>query len=81
MFISAATGSFKVRWADSRQYQTANVRIASQNLSTDGAAPYVISPELILPANGRIVLDLEDTSGAQNTIQLVFRGAKLFRKR
>lgn len=80
LYVAAATGAFKLRWSDSRQYFVSNERIASQNLSTDPAAPYPIYPELPLPANGRITLDLEDTSGAGNSIQIVFRGAKRFRR-
>lgn len=80
VYIASATGAFKVRFADSRQYFVSNLRVASQNLSTDPAAPYPLFPELPLPANGRILVELEDTSGAGNTIQLVFRGAKRWRR-
>jgi len=80
LYIAAATGAFKIQFADSRQYFVSNVGIASQNLSTDAAAPYPLYPELPLPANGRIQIILEDTSGNPNTIQLVFRGAKRWKR-
>jgi hypothetical protein len=79
LFIATSTGPFKIRWSDSRQYFTSSNRIDSRNLSSDGAAPYPIVPELPLPANGRIGIDIENLSGAGNTIQLVFRGVKRFR--
>lgn len=81
VLVPAQTGSFKFRWADSQQYWSSNARVDSRAYSSDPAAPTPIFPEMPIPANGRILLDLEDTSAAGNSIQLVFRGAKQFLRR
>lgn len=78
LVISQATGIFSVRFSDSRNYFLSSARIASANLSSDPSSPYPIFPELPVPPNGKIIVDLLDTSGAGNTIQLVFRGAKRY---
>ena len=36
-------------------------------------------PASLIPAGGRIGIDIQDTSGAQNTIELLFRGVKRYR--
>lgn len=76
VIIAAATGTFAVRFSDSRQYFLSSARISSQNLSATPEAPTPIVPELELPAGGKLLVDLLDTSGAPNTIQFVFRGVK-----
>ena len=78
LVISQATGTFAVRFSDSRNYFLSSGRIASANLTSDPASPYPIFPELPISPNGKIIVDIQDTSGAGNTIQLVFRGAKRF---
>ncbi len=79
LYVATSTGAFSLRWSDSRQYYVSNSRIASANLSTDPAAPYPIFPQIVLPKNGRIGIEIGDTSGAGNTIQLVWRGWKRFK--
>lgn len=75
--VASSTGTFDVRFADSRLYYLSDTRIASGVLTAND--PYPIMPALIIPAGGRITLDFLDTSAAQNTVQLVFRGAKRYR--
>lgn len=77
--IPLATGSFTLRLGDSRMYYLSDSRIASTIYTAND--PYPIVPALIIPAGGRIVIDIADTSGAGNTIQIVFLGAKRYPKR
>lgn len=79
LFISANTGAFSVRFSDSQWYWLSSARIINTNLPGDAAAPFPVFPELLLPAGGRIGLDLLDTSAAPNTIQIVMRGVKRYR--
>lgn len=73
------TGSFNVRFADSQGYYLSNGVIANANLVGDAASPYVVWPGILIPAGGRIGIDIQDTSGQSNTIEILFRGVKRYR--
>lgn len=77
--IAFATGSFNVRFSDSQGFYLSNGLIASANLIGDAASPYPIFPEILIPAGGRIGVDIVDTSNAGNTIEILFRGVKRYR--
>lgn len=77
--IPLATGAFTFRYSDSRLYWTSDSQIAS--VIYTAIDPYPVAPPLIIPAGGRIGIDLTDTSVATNTIQIVFRGAKRYQSR
>jgi hypothetical protein len=77
--IASMTGSFNIRFADSQGYYLSNGLIASANLLGDAASPFPVFPEILIPAGGRIAIDIQDTSGGTNTIQLLCRGVKRYR--
>jgi hypothetical protein len=77
--LALFTGSFNVRFADSQGYYWSNGMIASANLQGDAASPYPVFPEILIPAGGRIGIDIQDTSGNTNTIELQCRGVKRYR--
>lgn len=79
LVIALATGSFNVRFADSQGFYLSNGMIASANLIGDAASPYPVFPEILIPAGGRIGIDIQDTSGQQNTIEILCRGVKRYR--
>jgi hypothetical protein len=78
VYIAAATGAFAVQFSDSDWYQLSSGRIVSANIQGDAASPFPILPEIVIPAGGRIGINIADLSNASNTIQIVFRGAKRF---
>lgn len=78
LVIQLFTGPFAVKFTDSDWYALSNVPIVNANLVGTPSTPYPILPEIILPAGGRIGVDITDLSGAQNTIQILFRGAKRY---
>ena len=77
--IAYSTGAFNVRFADSQGYYLSNGMIVSANILGDASSPYPIFPEILIPAGGRIGIDIQDTSGSGNTIELLFRGVKRYR--
>lgn len=77
--IAFNTGIFNVRFADSQGYYLSNGMIVSANILGDAASPFVIFPGILIPAGGRIGVDIQDTSGDPNTIELLFRGVKRYR--
>jgi len=79
LVIAYSTGAFNVRFADSQGYYLSNGMIVSANIIGDAASPYPIFPGILIPAGGRIGIDIQDTSGSTNVIQLLARGVKRYR--
>lgn len=77
--VNFHTGAFSVRFADSQGYYLSSGMILDANLQGDPSSPYPIFPEIVIPAGGRIGIDIADLSAAPNTIQIGFRGVKRFR--
>jgi hypothetical protein len=77
--ITTLTGPFTVLFKDSQRFQLSNAQIAWSNIVGDASSPYPIFPEIVIPAGGEIGIDITDTSGAPNVIQIAFRGVKRFK--
>jgi len=78
--LTANTGVFAVRFSDSQGYYLSNGLLRSAIfLVGTVAVPFAVFPELVLPSGGRIGIDIQDLSGAPNTVELTFRGVKRYR--
>jgi len=78
--IFTASGAFAVRIYDGDQYALSTGLIRSQNLTATPGDPFPWFPEVWYPAGGKILLDIQDTSGVDdNVIQLLFLGANRYR--
>ncbi len=77
--LFSSTGAFSVRFQDGQQYYLSNDLIMSTNLLGTAGDPFPVFPEVFYPAGGKIVLDIEDTSNAPNTGQLIFIGAHRYK--
>ena len=74
------TGVFAVRFSDSQGFYLSNGMIPNANfLYGTVPVPYPIFPEIVLPAGGRVGIDIQDLSGAPNAIEISFRGVKRYR--
>lgn len=81
LVVTTKTGEFEVQFSDTRQYFFSNTYMHSLGLSTDPGNPTSLGGKgIVIAAGGRIGINLHDLSGAPNTIQIVFRGAKLVRQ-
>jgi hypothetical protein len=78
-YISLYTGAFQIRLADSTGYQLQSGFINSGALSQSSNQPTVLSPAHLFPAGSKILIDIEDLSGAPNGLQIVFPGVKLYK--
>jgi hypothetical protein len=76
--INRNTGLFMVQFSDSDWYFLSSEPIVSLNIQGDPASPYPVFPEIIIPAGGRIGINITDLSGNPNTIQMLFRGVKRY---
>lgn len=80
IYITGTEGSFTLRLYDSNFFALSNQELSSSNFfQNDGPIPFVIAPSIIIPAGGSIQFDITDTSGANNNVQIAFRGVKLFK--
>ncbi len=77
--LFTSTGTFSVRFQDGQQYYISSDFVFSQCLSNEAGDPFPVFPEVFYPAGGRIVLDIQDTSNAGNTGQIIFVGANRYR--
>lgn len=85
MLMRRATGAFRIRLYDSAGHYFSssgeggtNDRVPDNCLFGDGQLPFLMVPYMQIPAGGFIAFDLEDTSNAGNTIELVFTGSKVY---
>lgn len=79
LVINRATSPlFTVQFSDSDWYFLSSAPIFSANIQGDPASPYPVWPEIIIPAGGRIGINIADLSNAENTIQILFRGVKRY---
>jgi hypothetical protein len=78
--IASATSDFRFRYADESGYYTSNAMLDSSAIPVNAALPFPVTPQLRYSAGGRIPIDLTDTSGAGNTINMWFLGTKRFQK-
>lgn len=78
--VVANSGTFAVRFSDSQGYYLSNGMLLSATFFQGALAIlFPIFPEVMIPAGGRIGIDIQDLSGAENTVQLLFRGVKRYR--
>ncbi len=74
-----STGPFSIRFQDGEQYYLASGLVPNVNLPKSPGDPFPWAPQIPYPAGGKILFDIQDTSGAPNTIQLVFIGENQYR--
>jgi len=78
--IFTSTGTFSLRIYDGDQYALSPGLILSQNLTSSPGDPFPWFPEVWYPAGGKILIDIQDTSGSGgNVVELLFLGANRYR--
>ena len=88
MWTRQSTGPFKIQIRDSQLQNLiqggtdagggTNDRCRVECCFGDGSLPFLVVPHPVIPAGQLIIFDLEDVSGAPNTINLAFIGAKVY---
>lgn len=77
--VFTATGLFAVQFQDGQGYYLSAGLMYSDNLPNTPGDPFPTFPEVLYPANGRIYINIQDLSGADNSIQLLFIGVNRYR--
>jgi hypothetical protein len=78
-YISLYTSTFTLQLTDASGNRIFDVPINSGAFSQSASVPTVISPRRVIPAGGKILVDITDTSNATNPVQIAFVGRKLIK--
>jgi hypothetical protein len=70
---------FAVRFQDGEGYCLQSGMVNSTNYPNNPGDPFPWLPEVVYPASGRIWIDIQDLSVAQNTVQILFIGANRYK--
>ncbi len=73
------TGAYEIRFQLPNGRYRSSARIRNANAVGTAQFPVPVFPAIVLPAGGKVGIDIKDLSNAQNTVQLVFVGVKRFR--
>lgn len=74
----SSTGAYNLRLRTPRGKNYPQTWCKHSNLIGSAAFPTPLETPWYFPATGKISVDLKDTSGTSNTIQILFRGRRLF---
>lgn len=74
----ASTSTFTLQFTDHKGFSLSNAPVASANYSNDPANPTAWESEITVPKRAKITIDVTDTSGAGNTVQIVLIGVHRF---
>lgn len=74
-----STGTFNINIKDNSGKPIYSSSADASLVVGNAQLPVRIRPALYFPASGKIGISLQDTSGAQNTVELVFSGIRKFR--
>lgn len=72
-------GTFKIQFQDGQGYVISSGMVFSQNMPNTAGDPFPRFPEILYPAGGRIILNIQDTSGDDNTGQIIFMGVHQYK--
>ena len=79
--VGTQTGTYEVRFRLPNGRYMSNARIANANLVGSAQFPVLLPHPVVIPAAGQLGIDIKDTSGASNTVQIVLWGSKRYRTR
>ena len=89
LLCRSSTGAFRIRlgtsdsgiWFSGAGTQptggSGNDRVLDSLIFGNGQFPFPVIPHIWFPKSASIIMDLQDTSGAGNTIEFAFHGSKL----
>jgi len=73
------TGAYRLNFKTGTGRYLAQQGLRNANIVGTGQFPCVLPKPMLIPARGRIAVDIEDLSVAGNTVELVFIGIRLYR--
>lgn len=77
--VGSQTGAYslRLRLPSGRQYPAGYVK----NVNFVGTAqfPVPVEPNVVFPSGSKVSIDIKDTSGSSNTVQLLLIGSKLLK--
>ncbi len=77
---NATSSSYQLRLKLKNGRPLSNAYVNAANLVGTAQFPVALPREIQFDASGQIGLDIKDTSGSSNTVQLIFIGVKRFKR-
>ena len=78
--VGKKTGDYKINWRTGQGRAIANQRLFDDNIVGIGRLPIKLPKPVIVPARGRLGVDITDVSNSSNTIEVVWVGLRLYRQ-
>lgn len=79
VYTNIIAGAFNARFKDHQGYDLSSGMVSNGNISSEPSSPTPIFPELVIPAGGRIGIDIDNVAGIPIFIQFKFIGVKRYR--
>lgn len=73
------TGNYRMNFKSGNGRYVAQSQLRNANIVGTGQFPVPLPKPLLVPARGRLGIDITDLSVASNTVELVFIGIRLYR--
>lgn len=77
---SVQNGAFRLNFKANNGRYISQSSLLNANICGTGEFPVTLPKPMIVPARGRIGVDIQDVSGSNNTIEVVFIGIRLYRE-
>lgn len=79
--VGSQTGDYSLRFRLPSGRYWPNGYVKNTNLVGSAQFPVPVEPNVVFPAGSKVALDIKDTSGSSNTIQILLVGSKLLKTR
>jgi hypothetical protein len=79
--VGSQSGAYSLRFRLPSGRYWPNGYVKNTNLVGTAQFPVPVEPNVVFPAGSKIAIDIKDTSGASNTVQILLIGSKLLKTR
>ncbi len=79
--VGSQTGAYNLRFRLPSGRSWPNGYVRNTNLVGSAQFPVPVEPNVVFPAGSKVAIDIKDTSGSSNTIQILLIGSKLLKTR
>lgn len=79
--VGTQTGNYSLRFRLPSGRYWPNGYVKNGNLVGTAQFPVPVEPNVVFPAGSKVAIDIKDTSGSSNTVQILLIGSKLLKTR
>lgn len=77
--VGSQSGAYSIRFRLPSGRYWPNGYVKNTNLIGTAQFPVPVEPNVVFPAGSKVAIDIKDTSGSSNTIQILLIGSKLLK--